>query len=274
MAVTAQQEISEGRRYGFGRNWGRFLAVLDEERIRRAEESLRHMLELDDYRSRTFLDVGSGSGLFSLAARRMGAVVRSFDYDPDSVACTRELKRRYFPGDADWTIESGSVLDGAFMGALGVHDIVYSWGVLHHTGAMWQGIDAAARRVKTGGLLFIALYNDQGIQSRIWRGIKRIYCSGLPGQALVCALLIPLLVVAGSLNDLRRLRNPLRRYMRPGFRGMSAFYNWFDWLGGYPFEVARPEAVIRYLRDRGFVLRNLATVGARLGNNQYVFMKS
>jgi len=29
----------------------------------------------------------------------LGARVHSFDYDPQSVACTAELKRRYFEGD-------------------------------------------------------------------------------------------------------------------------------------------------------------------------------
>ncbi len=46
----------------------------------------------------SFLDVGSGSGLFSLAAMRLGADrVHSFDYDPQSVGCTKELKRRFPP---------------------------------------------------------------------------------------------------------------------------------------------------------------------------------
>src|SRR6266487_3759855 len=99
-------------RFQFGKNWGRFLAVLDDERIAEAERSLTGMLEAPDLRGRSFLDVGSRSGLFSLAAKRLGATrVHSFDYDADSVACTRELKRRFYNEDASWTVERGSVLD-------------------------------------------------------------------------------------------------------------------------------------------------------------------
>src|SRR2546425_3881807 len=109
MMGSAREEVIRGERFAFGRNWSRFLSVLDEARIREAEASLLTMLEVDDLRGKSFLDVGSGSGLFSLVARRLGATVSSFDYDPQSVACTRELRHRYLPGDPDWQIEEGSV---------------------------------------------------------------------------------------------------------------------------------------------------------------------
>src|SRR5262245_27430993 len=96
------------------------------------------MLEIDSLAGLSFLDIGSGSGLFSLAARRLGARVHSFDYDPQSVACAAELRRRYFPGDPQWVVEEGSALDADYLTRLGKFDIVYSWGVLHHTGRMWR----------------------------------------------------------------------------------------------------------------------------------------
>ncbi len=92
--------IDAGARFDFGDNWTRFLELLDDRRIGEAEASLRDMLGIADLRDRSFLDIGCGSGLFSLAARRLGAKVRSFDFDAQSVACARELKRRYFPDDA------------------------------------------------------------------------------------------------------------------------------------------------------------------------------
>src|SRR5436309_15353394 len=121
-------EIAAGERFTFGENWAAFLALLDESRIAAAENSLREMLEAGDLKGKTFLDIGSGSGLFSLAARRLGATVRSCDYDPASVACARELKARYFPQDEDWTVGTGSVLDADYRRALRRFGVVYSWG--------------------------------------------------------------------------------------------------------------------------------------------------
>jgi 2-polyprenyl-3-methyl-5-hydroxy-6-metoxy-1,4-benzoquinol methylase len=273
MTHGAEAEILRGERFGFGRNWRRFLAVLNDEGIREAEASLAAMLETPDLTGRSFLDIGSGSGLFSLAARRLGATVVSFDYDPESVACTRELKDRYYSDDVGWTITEGSVLDERFVRGLGQFDIVYSWGVLHHTGEMWRALANASLPVAAGGRLFIAIYNDQGRTSERWRAIKRLYCSGFLGRVLVGSVCIPYYVAAYLASDLLRARNPVARYASPTARGMSTFYDLFDWLGGYPFEVAKPEAVLRFYRDRGFVLENMTTAGGRSGTNQYVLMR-
>ncbi len=119
-------------RFPFGRNWASFLGVLNEERIQEAERSLATMIGRDQIAGASFLDVGSGSGLFSLAAMRLGARrVHSFDYDADSVQCTRELRRLYFPDADHWTVEQGSALDADYLARLGQWDIVYAWGALH-----------------------------------------------------------------------------------------------------------------------------------------------
>src|SRR5262245_45349652 len=133
-ASSYYSEVARGERFAFGKNWQEFLRIIDETRIRQAEDSLAVMLRESTLVGKSFLDIGCGSGLFSLAARRLGARVHSFDFDADSVACADELRRRYFQGDPQWTIEQGSVLDSHYMSALGNFDIVYSWGVLHHTG--------------------------------------------------------------------------------------------------------------------------------------------
>ncbi|MFL5587414.1 MAG: class I SAM-dependent methyltransferase, partial [Ktedonobacteraceae bacterium] len=158
LKVDCTQEIDHGKRFEFGKNWSQFLTTIDEERIRVAELSLKEMLEIGHLQGKSFLDIGSGSGLFSLAARRLGASVHSFDFDPQAVACTSELKKRYFSDDASWTIEEASILDLEYLSSLETFDIVYSWGVLHHTGAMWQALENACSKVAPGGYLFIALY--------------------------------------------------------------------------------------------------------------------
>src|SRR5437588_9979425 len=131
-------------RFSFGENWLAFLEQLADERIAEAERSLQVLCGIERLDGKRVLDIGSGSGLFSLAARRLGAIVFSFDYDPQSVAGTQNLKDRFFPGDTSWVVEQGSILDQAYVATLGTYDIVYSWGVLHHTGAMYDAIANAA----------------------------------------------------------------------------------------------------------------------------------
>ncbi|HEV2112009.1 MAG TPA: class I SAM-dependent methyltransferase [Gammaproteobacteria bacterium] len=271
--------MSSGARFEFGKNWQQFLRGLNEERMAVARRSLQEMLGLESLAGRSFLDVGSGSGLFSLAARQLGARVRSFDFDPQSVACTRELRERYFPGDADWMVEEGSILDGDYVGSLGRYDLVYSWGVLHHTGAMWRALENVSGLVADDGMLCIAIYNDQGTWSRRWKTLKRIY-NRLPGF-----LQGPYAVVVMGVRDLKSLiGNTLRlrpqryfqywtNYSASSGRGMSYWRDLVDWIGGYPFEVAKPEEIFRFYRDHDFHLRELITCGAGLGCNQYVFIR-
>lgn len=274
-ADSHAREVERGERFEFGRNWTRFLRVLNDERIEVAVAALRTMLRVDTLEGKTFLDVGSGSGLSSLAARRLGATVWSFDYDPQSVACTQELRQRYYPDDAQWSVFPGSALDPAFLQRLGTFDIVYSWGVLHHTGQLWNALENVLPLTAEGGQLFIAIYNDQGTQSRRWLRVKQLYCSGPLGKFAMSALVIPFWVLRKLAADLKNLRDPTlhyREYSRR--RGMSVWYDWHDWLGGYPFEVAKPEEVFVFLRDRGFELENLTTSGGSMGCNQFVARRS
>lgn len=266
MYSISHKEITAGRRFEFGRNWARFLRHLHEQQIADAQRSLQIMLRMESLAGKTFLDVGSGSGLFSLAARQLGARVRSFDYDPQSVACTRELRERYFPGDADWVVEEGSVLDGEYMRSLGRYDVVYSWGVLHHTGALWRALENVSGLVADNGLLFIAIYNDQGWLSRYWRFIKRQYNAGPVRRAAIVTAHIPYFYLrAGAAWILKG-----KRHVR---RGMSRWHDLKDWLGGYPFEVARPQAIRDFFLPRGFAQEKLKNCGRRHGCNEYVFRR-
>ena len=262
------------QRFKFGKNWQRFLTYLTDERIAEAEKSLRAMLGVENLAGRTFLDIGSGSGLFSLAARRLGARVRSFDYDRDSVACAEDLKQRFEKDPAAWIISWGDVLDAEFMAGLGHYDVVYAWGVLHHTGDMYRALDHAGRCVKPGGQLFVAIYNDQGGISRRWLAVKKMYCSGWPGRWLVTVFGSAYFALVCLKEDLVRFRNPFRRYREyKKNRGMSMLTDWIDWFGGYPFEVAKPEGLFDFYRDRGFVLEKLITVGGNLACNELVLRK-
>ncbi len=270
------EEVSTGSRFEFGKNWAQFLLTLNDEKIAEAELSLKTRLEVDSLSGQSFLDIGSGSGLFSLAARRLGARVHSFDFDPDSVACTNELKRRYFPNDPQWTVQSGSALDKSYLSSLGQFDVVYSWGVLHHTGDMWTALDNVVPLVAHQGKLFIALYNDQGTASRRWLKVKKLY-NRLP-KGLRFLVVWPSFIVTWWRRLLKDLLHgtPFRSIREYGKnqRGMSFWQDLIDWVGGYPFEVSTPEQVFNFYRARGFTITNLRTCGGSLGCNQFVFQKT
>jgi 2-polyprenyl-6-hydroxyphenyl methylase/3-demethylubiquinone-9 3-methyltransferase len=266
---------ASGTRFGFGANWAQFLKHLDEDRIAEAEQSLEAMLGHGYVKGRTFLDIGCGSGLFSLAAHRLGARrVRSFDFDPDSVACADHLRQRFTSKADNWEVSRGDALDPQFLESLGAWDIVYSWGVLHHTGDMWQALANAGERVADDGRLFISIYNDQGRRSAIWKVIKHTY-NRLPHSlrtGYVAAVMLPREILSFAANTARgRPLDYLRSWT--GYRqnrGMSRWHDMVDWVGGYPFEVATPEEVFAFFRDRGFTLEQLVTCAGGLGCNQFV----
>lgn len=271
-------------KFEFGRNWTNFLKVLDDGRIDQACRSLKTLTGKEDLTGLRFLDAGSGSGLFSLAAFRLGAEVVSFDADSESVACTRQLFDRFAGGSDRWKVLSGSLLDEHFLNTIGPVDIAYCWGVLHHTGAMWQAFELLLPSVMDGGLLVVALYNDQGYVSRKWAVAKRVY-QRLPGllrpvyvSGFCVSQVLHRLFVTGLASVIRLLsaRNPFVPFQNwasdrqdRSRRGMHFWYDQVDWIGGWPFEVARVEQVFRFLRDRRFELVDLTTCDGH-GCNEFV----
>ncbi|GAB4112291.1 MAG: class I SAM-dependent methyltransferase [Roseiflexaceae bacterium] len=265
-------------RYAFGQNWQSFNThALNPKRTAWAARSLQSLLGCPHLIGRTFLDIGCGSGLFSLAAVLLGATrVVGFDYDRDSVAASMALRQRSGIDADRWQIMQGSVLDSAFMQQLPMADVVYSWGVLHHTGAMWPAIDAAAACVQADGLFAIAIYNrvERPINnSHQWVAIKRQYNqAGLPirwGMEQIYASLL-------LLQEWQRGTNPLtymRGYSAIGGRGMDFWHDVRDWMGGYPYEYASPEELSDHLRPQGFTPEKVVRSDG-LGCNEVVFRRS
>lgn len=275
--MKSSESLSD--RFAFGENWSKFLKGVDDATVAEARRSLAAMIGLDDLSGRSFLDIGCGSGLFSLAACRMGATVTSFDYDADSVRCAELLRERFGESNSAWKVMQGSVLDEGFMDGLGGYDIVYSWGVLHHTGEMWKAIEMAAKSVDRNGLLFIAIYNDQGWWSLAWLRIKKLYNQLPKGfrTLFVMAVMMPFEIRSAVSYTLRG--NPMGyvqtwvNYGAGGGRGMKKWRDWVDWVGGLPFEVAKPEHILDKLRPDGFELVRMVTRLGGWGCNEFVFRR-
>ena len=218
-----------------------------------------------------FLDVGCGSGLFSLCARSAGCEVTSFDYDPDAVSCAKELRDRYYPGDSNWAVLQGSVLDKEFLESLNTYDIVYAWGVLHHTGAMWNAMDNVAKLTKGGGHLCLAIYNDCGLRSRIWAKIKRFYNFNVATRVATSMVLVPYYMGRRAISSIRQRTNLFAAYQRK--RGMHVVTDILDWIGGYPYEYAKSDEVVQFFCERGFIARTVNPT-AGTGNHQFVFVRN
>ena len=272
----------DGDGYDFGSNWRSFIDHhLTDESRQEALQSLPAFLQRDSLEGLTFVDVGCGSGLFSWAARELGATrIVSFDVNPNSVACCKQL--RADEGDPEnWTVLEASILDREAMRALGEFDVVYSWGVLHHTGRMWNAIENAATLVKPGGVMWIAIYNRaDGIglysdgrvgSSRFWER-EKIFYNRLPklGQRAMDYAAAGGMIGAYLLSG----RNPVREIREHNRnRGMSWLVDIRDWLGGWPYEYASVEEIFSLVQKRlGYTLENVISTNS-LRNNEYLFRR-
>lgn len=266
-AADHAAEVAAGKRFEFGRNWQRFLARLNDDQTGDAERSLASLLGIEDLSGKALLDIGCGSGLFSLAARRLGARVHSLDYDPQAVACATALRDRFHPGDVNWVVEQGSVLNPACLASLGLFDVVYAWGVLHHTGQMWRAIRNAAGCVKADGSIFVLSIYNRHWTSPCWKVIKRLYnlsprWSRPAWHGLfAAAMYLGVLFTTGQ--------NPLRNK-----RGMSFWIDVIDWIGGYPYEYATVDQVVGFVEPLGFRVARTVRPSGWTGCNEFVFLRS
>ena len=275
IAGSWDAEVHGNSRFRFGSNWKDFSRTIGDERIARCREELSTWLG-PDLDGLSFLDLGCGSGIHSLAAVSLGADVLSFDYDTDSVECTEALRERFYRSSNGWTVQQGSALDESYMSSLGQFDVVYSWGVLHHTGDMWRAINHAAAAVHESGRLFIAIYNDQGWKSRFWWHVKNVY-SRLPdglNKAYAVSLgtffhAANILKYTARLQPMKAIR-PLLNYKKN--RGMSVYHDVVDWMGGFPYEYATYEKLKSHIEEQGFELVK-GQKNTSLGCHQMVFRR-
>jgi len=255
--------------FSFGQNWLNYVArELTEKRVQVAIRSFRKFAAVEDLKDQAFLDIGCGSGLYSLTAYRLGASrIVSIDVDAASVQATNSV-RRSAGSPSNWLIMQHDILRRNLEGELGQAEFVYCWGVLHHTGHMYKALENTCRLVATDGLLYLAVYNYYWL-SPVWLRIKRAY-NRLPSPFQ--KLMVYLYGFVSLLNRLGHGKNPasfLRNYSATS-RGMSFRLDLVDWLGGLPYEFATPEQIIDFVRPLGFDLRNIDTVRTH-GCNQFLF---
>ncbi|MCM8795280.1 MAG: class I SAM-dependent methyltransferase [Candidatus Omnitrophica bacterium] len=257
--------------FEFGKNWQRFLKFVNEKRIETAKDSLLKFLALDNLKRKSFLDVGCGSGIFSYGAFLAGVKeVISFDIDKFSVRCCRYFYERA-GRPSNWHIYEGSILDEGFISKLPRFDIVYAWGVLHHTGNMWQALKNTATLVKEDGLLYLAIYNkkDGPFGSFFWLKIKRFYNRSPEAIKYIMQIVF---IISYIIFLLLKLNNPIKRVANYGQkRGMVFLTDVRDWLGGLPYEFANPSEVINFLASDFELVKIKLT--KRTGNNEYLFRK-
>ncbi len=254
---------SELRRFDFGTNWNNFIArKFSRERTAAAKKHLLAFLGRDSLGGLDFLDIGCGSGLHSLAAFEAGAGrLHSFDFDINSVAATKSLRERA-GRPQNWIVEQGDALDADYISKLGKWKLVYCWGVLHHTGSMWQAIRNVQRTVSDGGLFYLALYSaDADIQpsKEFWIEIKKEYNRVSPATRRLMALWY--VWRFDLLQDIRNLPKFLQKLINYKFyRGMSVFVDIHDWIGGWPMEYAGDQETVDLLESEyGFELVNVST---------------
>ena len=258
--------------FDFGQNWKEFSEhALDPVHYAQAKAHFADLMQRIPLEGMTFLDVGFGQGLSLLCAAAAGARAHGLDINPKCREVFLANASQLESSVADAKIVVGSVLDAGPLATVrawapGGYDVVHSWGVLHHTGAMWKAIENAASLVGHDGYLVLAIYNRHWT-SPLWTIIKRVYvASPKPVQQMLNWLFVPVIYLA-KLASTRR--NPLRME-----RGMDFFYNVVDWIGGYPYEYASRREIEQFVAKLGFVAERFVPAIVPIGCNEFVFRRT
>lgn len=245
-------KFDQNTHFEFGKNWAEYSKLISEREINDARTELIRLVGSDSLEERTFLDIGCGSGIHSLAALMLGAKqVSALDIDPDSVATSKLTIEKHWQRN-NFQVQQLNVFDPAF-GELPEFDVVYSWGVLHHTGAMWEAIERAAERVAPGGQFIIAIYRKTALCG-FWKLEKKFFTRR---GRFIRALLTGIYAAMKIARDLVRLKNPIRkiREYNEGKRGMHWKTDIIDWLGGHPYESASAQEIVDFVEPKGFTLQ-------------------
>lgn len=237
-------------RFEFGENWKSYAQSISDASINNAVD---HLYKLTgSLNNLSFLDIGSGSGLHSLAALRLGArKVVAIDRDNVCVDTTLNTLHNYAKG-ANYHVFQADILE-SINKIKGLFDVVYSWGVLHHTGSIHAAINNSISLVKPGGTLILALYLKTPC-CKFWKIEKYIYSRYVMIRPLIKYIYINLLIARHILKEKKTREEILSSYKQ--HRGMSFKHDVEDWLGGYPYESIGSNELKKVLASKGFKLVN------------------
>ena len=264
----------ESRHFAFGDNWADYAENVSLREIENARLGLEKLLSASEIAGKTVIDIGCGSGIHSLAFLNANcSYLEGFDFDPKSVETTKKLLSRFFVSEIrKFSIYEGDILNSDFNRKF---DIVYSWGVLHHTGNLRRAIQRAGSLVQDDGFFVFAFYRKTPF-CWFWKIEKWIY-SKLPStfQTPLRFMYIQMFKFIHVLRG-RGSFSEFERNYKSG-RGMDFLIDVHDWLGGHPYESISPFEVRKILKEEGFVEvkafieKSLGLMGS--GCDEYVFKK-
>lgn len=262
----------------FGKNWKSFAERIDIPRIQKSETHLKQSFEIDNFDGLHFLDIGSGSGLFSLAAVNLGASkVEAFDYDFNSVLTTKSVIRKWATPLSSQEIEifQGDILSESINSSIQKSDLIYSWGVLHHTGKMETCVRKILNEMKPGAHFVLAIYNDEGVASKRWKFLKKLYVRVFVLRPILLFWAWYRFWGSWQIRQWLKGESPWHYWTdyAENSRAMSAWHDLKDWAGGYPFEVATPEVIRKWVKEQGCSVEKEWLVTG-IANNEFLIKKN
>lgn len=182
---------------------------------------LKHLEELfpEGVKGKRVLDGGSGSGMVSVAFALMGADVTGVDITPKCVE-NGYKRAEHYGVKCKFINESLVTLDLS-----NEHfDIIYSWGVLHHTEDARQSFFSLARHLREGGEIIVAVYLKTKI-SWFWN-FARIFYQNAP--TVFKTIFLNIGSVFLNIVDLfRKIIFNKERYMMRGTNNKEILNDWF-----------------------------------------------